>query len=179
MSFALRYYTLALPVKLFNDRLQSTARLEMNRTALILLGVMALSAMTYAVPAEEEKAPASNFAPQMLARLSRNVLEELSRSRRRTSTTGSESTTTDETTEESTEDSTEACSGLELTAQLALGVADVTECAETAVDDIVGGDPDDLAANIIAIVTCVFTALGNFLLALDALDCSVAGITLG
>lgn len=143
----------------------------MNRTALIFLVAMAFVAMACAVPSAEEKAP-SMFPVHALETLSRNVLEELSRTRRRTSSSTDSDT---EDSDETTEVSVETCSLAAIGGTFLLGLGSVLECVETALDDIVGGSGDSaLASDIIASVTCGFTAIANTLLDFSALDCVVS-----
>ncbi len=49
--------------------------LEMNRTVLILLGLAAMVAVGYALPANSEKRPTTELEAHVLERLSNQVLE--------------------------------------------------------------------------------------------------------
>ncbi len=55
----------------------------MNRKVLILFGLAALVAVGYALPANSDKRPTTELEAHVLERLSKHVMEDLSRSRRR------------------------------------------------------------------------------------------------
>ncbi len=55
----------------------------MNPTVLILLGLATLVAVGYALPANSEKRPTTELEAHVLERLSKQDMEDLSRSRRR------------------------------------------------------------------------------------------------
>ncbi len=132
-------------------------RLEMNRMVLLLLDLAALVSVGYALPGSSEKRRATELEAHVSERLSNQVLEEYSRSRRSNS---------DSSDSSDSDDDDDNCDVVAVIAGLPALTSAAMTCATNALC-YPPSPPPITAVHITALISCALDLLTNVVIALS------------